>query len=122
MLPGRARHRGHQPHVGGVRADRDRQPRRLTGVGQAEFDARVLFELGELAGEADYDLAGLGQLDRPGAQQQDAADPVFQRLDPLADRGRRDVQGVRGRVEGAFVDGGEQGADLVQRQFGHHIH
>ena len=59
-------------------------------------------------------LAGGGDAHRRAALDEDPAGIALQRLDPLADGGGRDVQGPRGRLEGAVVDDRQQGAQLLE--------
>ena len=80
----------------------------------------VAFQPGQLAGEADDDLAGLGGPHRLRTDQQDASRALFERLDALADRRRRHMQSGGRGVERALVHDGEQGADLVQGKLRHH--
>ncbi|KAG0950446.1 hypothetical protein G6F31_013784 [Rhizopus arrhizus] len=81
-------------------------------VGQAHPVQRVVFEQGGLFGQLHQYLALGGGGGRGAALDQQAADPVLQRLDPLRDGRRGDIQRLRGAVEAAFADHRGQGAQL----------
>lgn len=95
---------------------------RLSGESwsESEFGRGVGLEAGELPRVAHEHFAGLRERQRLGAREQYAPDPLLERLHPLAHRRRRDVESSGSGVESAFVDGGEQGADLVEGKFGQH--
>ena len=75
---------------------------------------RLALEVGHLAGEREHDVTGLGGPDRLGPLHQDAPDLLLECLDPLAHRGRRDVQYPGRGVERAFVDHGSERVERSQ--------
>jgi hypothetical protein len=80
----------------------------------ADAAQRLPLQQRHLPGEPDQRPAGLGRLGRFGPPHQHLPDGLFESLDPLADRGRRDVQGPSGGVEAALVDDGLKGRQLHQ--------
>ena len=81
-------------------------------IGDAHAVQRIVLEQGGLFGQLHQHLA-LGGGDRWGRTfDQQAADPVLQRLDPLGDGRGGDIERLRGPFEAAFPDHRRQGAEL----------
>ncbi|GAA4116188.1 hypothetical protein GCM10022415_13080 [Knoellia locipacati] len=66
-----------------------------------------------LPGQPHEHLPGIGGLAREAAAHDDAAQPVLERLDPLAHRRRGEVESSGGSLEGPLVDDGEERSELV---------
>ena len=82
---------------------------------EPEPGERVVLEQGELAREPHDGGAGLRRPRRLGAHDEHATELLLERLHPLRDGRRREVQSSRGRVEGALVDDDGERAGEVER-------
>ena len=79
-------------------------------LGTDQLGHGLALEQVDLGGQPDQDVTGGRRLDRLAAVQEHPPDPHLQRLDPLADRGRGDVELASGGVEGTGPNGRGQGA------------
>jgi hypothetical protein len=95
--------------VQGVRVDDHRDPGTDAARHRVE---RLAFQQRHLTGEPDQRLSGLGGLGRLRPPDQDLADRLLERLDPLAHRGRRHVQRPGRRLEAALLDHRLEGREL----------
>jgi hypothetical protein len=82
----------------------------------------VVFEEGELAGQAHERLPRLGGADRFLAHHEHAAQLLLERFDPLADCRGGHAQHAGCSVERARVDDGGEGLELVALRFHHQQH
>ena len=111
-----ARERGKEPRTERVRVHGERDRDRAVGRGvEPEPSERVVFEQSQLACEAHDGGTGIRRLRRLGTDDEHPAELLFERLDALRDRRRRESQPSRGRVEGALVDDGGERASEVER-------
>ena len=74
---------------------------------------RLVLECEGLPGETEQALSRRGRPDGDGAGQEHLAHLPLEGLDPLREGRAGDPQGVRGGVEGAVVDGRDEGAQVV---------
>ena len=105
-----------EPRGQGVGVHGDGEPDDAAGVrGQGAPGLRL--QERELAGEPHEDLArGRGQAGAHAADEH-LARALLERLDPLADRGRRHVEHARGRVEAPVLDHCGERGELLPVQF-----
>ena len=72
------------------------------------------------AGAGEQGAAGVGQVDRPGGARVEArADPVLERLELMADRGRPDPQRLRRGPQGAVLGNRQKHLEARIGQSGH---
>jgi hypothetical protein len=104
----------------GVHRERDRRDavivvRRCS----AEVARSLLVEQADLSGMPQHDGAVGRRHDRRRPQQQDPADELLHRLDPLRDRRRGDRQRAGSGVERAEVDGRQEGLEVFTLEAEH---
>lgn len=87
----------------------------LRGGVEAEPRKRLVLQQVELPRQPHDRGARLGRPHGFAANEQDPAELLFERLDALRDRGRRDLQRARGRVERALGDDDGEGAGQIER-------
>jgi len=97
-----------------VGVDRHRQDDGAAGLG--ELACGVGGEQLELSGQAQDGASRLGDPDWLGPHQQHPSGGVLERLEPLADRRRREVQGPGRSLECPGVDGRAQRTQLTEVQ------